>query len=135
MTDPQPLQTQASLLATAQQRQEQREAGIRANAFKQGREAERAEQAIERAKLTANHEGQLKGMAEAHKQDIARAVKEHRRGSLWFGIAIGAAAASVFVSVGFLTVVDRAMTTAFDRAQEIAAASTLVGAATQRRDE
>jgi hypothetical protein len=69
------------------------------------------------------------------REEHARSIKAHEKGSTWFGIAIGAAIGAIFASGGYLMVVDRAMQSAFDRAQEISAASTLVGAATQRRDE
>lgn len=128
------LDAQVQRLAAIRQKQQDRENGIRAQAIKQGRELERAETATELAKLEANHAGQIEGMEKAQKQEIARAVKAHERGSFWFGAIMGAAGAAIFVSAGYLLVVDKAMNQAFNRAQEIAAASTLVGAATQRRD-
>lgn len=121
------LDAQAQRLAAIKQKQQDRENGIRAQAAKKAREEERA-------LLEANHAGQLQGMAKAHAQEMERAVRTHRGAARAMGAIYGACLAAVLVSLGFLTVVDRAMTTAFDRAQEIAAASTLVGAATQRRD-
>lgn len=124
----------AQRLADLRKRQQDRENGIRAQAAKKAREEERALWEPKLSALEANHAGQIEGMEKAQKQEIARAVKAHERGSFWFGAIMGAAGAAIFVSAGYLLVVDKAMNQAFNRAQEIAAASTLVGAATQRRD-
>lgn len=129
------LDAQAQRLAAIKQKQQDRENGIRAQAAKKAREEERALWEPKLSALEANHAGQLQGMAKAHAQEMERAVRTHRGAARAMGAIYGACLAAVLVSLGFLTVVDRAMQQAFDRAQEIAAASTLVGAATQRRDE
>lgn len=63
-------------------------------------------------------------------REEAKAIK----GGFWRGMSVGAAMGAAFAALLSMLVVGEAMQTAFDRAQEIAAASTLVGAATQRQN-
>ena len=128
-------QTPAAAQEAARLRLKQREDALKANAIKQGRALERAELTKEIEALKLEHEAMLRGIKDAQADEIARTVRPHEKASFWLGGILGVAAGAIFASAGYLLVVDKAMQQAFDRAQEISAASTLVGAATQRQAE
>lgn len=102
MTDATPLQTQADRLAEARKKQEQREQGIRAQAIKQGREAERNDilkalgvQRIEDASTSA----QLRAERDARPtrdEELKHGRHRFYQGGL-LGVCIGAMLASALI--------------------------------------
>ena len=117
MSEPQPLNAQADRLAAAKAAQSAREAGIKANAVKQGRELERTALTIERHKLEAAHEADLQATKAAHLEEIARLderwsreEQKHGSGKFWSGMATGSfvslAVVSLVLTVVFLTVMN-----------------------------
>ena len=70
--DATPIQTMEARRAEAMRTVKAREDGIRGNAFKQGRAAERAEQEVAISRLFATHQGEIQGISAAHVDEIAR---------------------------------------------------------------
>lgn len=121
MTEATPLQTQADRLAAAKAAQAAREAGIRAQAIKQGRELERAETALERAKLEAQHAGELQGVKQAHQEELTRHDErwkreeaKHGSGKFWSGWATGSFVTLAVVSVVLCSIFLVVMNASFD---------------------
>ena len=140
---PTPISQRNETLLAAKRAQEQREQGIRANGIKQGRELERKEiqeragvSMIEELSMLAQVRLEHDASDRANELRWMREEQKAMRGARWagafWGVIIGLCAGITVSSVGFMTVVDRAMQTAFDRASEFGSAQAMLGAAVQR---
>jgi hypothetical protein len=125
VTEATPLQTQADRLAAAKAAQAAREAGIRAQAIKQGRELERADTAIERAKLEAQHAGELQGVKQAHQEELTRHdahAERLRRAHGWAMFFNGGltctSVAGAIIAIGLAWYTQAIMVPTFDAARE-----------------
>jgi hypothetical protein len=123
LTEPQPLNAQADRLAAAKAAQSAREAGIKANAVKQGRELERTSQALERHKLEAAHEADINATKAAHLEEIARLDErwsreeaKHGSGKFWSGMFTGAMCAAAVAAIGTAMVVNMVIGPTYDAA-------------------
>lgn len=121
MSDATALNTQADRLAAAKAAQAAREAGIRAQAIKQGRELERAESALERAKLEGQHAGEIQGLKQAHLDELARHDErwkreeaKHGSGKFWSGVSVGSFVTLAVVSVVLCVIFIVVMNASFD---------------------
>lgn len=125
MTEPSALNTQADRLAAAKAAQNAREAGIRAQAVKQGRELERAEMAVKAAQLEAQHAGELKGVTKAHTEEIARLDErwsreeaKHGGARFWSGMFTGAMCAGAIAAIGTAILVQMTLVPTFEAARQ-----------------
>jgi hypothetical protein len=125
LSEPQPLNAQADRLAAAKAAQSAREAGIKANAVKQGRELERTALTIERHKLEAAHEADLQATKAAHLEEIARLderwsreEQKHGSGKFWSGVTVGGAIVGALVAVGTSIVINMTLIPTFEAARE-----------------
>lgn len=95
MSEPTALDTQADRLAQARAKQQQREAGIRAQAFGEGRKAERADILKAAGAQTLEDLSMLAALKEQHATEFDKAIRLHdkaaRRDGLMWGIIIGSA--------------------------------------------
>lgn len=125
MTEPTALNAPADRLAAAKAAQAAREAGIKANAVKQGRELERTAQALERHKLEAAHEGIVAGIKQAHTDELSRHdahAERLRRAHGWAMFFNGGltftAVAGAIVAIGLAWYTQAIMVPTFDAARE-----------------
>jgi hypothetical protein len=123
LSEPSALNTQADRLAAAKAAQSAREAGIRAQAIKQGRELERAELAIQAIKVSAEHAGIVAGINQAHTEEIARLDErwsreeaKHGSGKFWSGMFTGAMCAAAVAAIGTAMVVNMVIGPTYDAA-------------------
>ena len=140
MTEPTALQNQADRLAAAKAAQAQREAGIRAQAIKQGRELERAETAIERAQIEARYQGEIEGVKQAHQEELTRHDErwkreeaKHGSGKFWSGMATGLFVAGALVAIGGVFAVNAIIGPTFDAASRARFDAQVVSTLTQER--
>lgn len=140
MTEPTALQNQADRLAAAKAAQAAREAGIRAQAIKQGRELERAETAIERAQIEARYQGEIEGVKQAHQEELTRHDErwkreeaKHGSGKFWSGMATGLFVAGALVAIGGVFAVNAIIGPTFDAASRARFDAQVVSTLTQER--
>ena len=125
MTEPTALNAPVDRLAAAKAAQAAREAGIKANAVKQGIEQERKRQEIERAVAEATHQGVIAGMKDAQKDELSRHdahAERLRRAHGWAMFFNGGltftAVAGAIVAIGLAWYTQAIMVPTFDAARE-----------------
>ncbi len=123
--DATPIQTMEARRAEAMRTVKAREDGIRGNAFKQGRAAERAEQEVAISRLFATHQGEIQGISAAHVDEIARLderwareEQKHGAGKFWSGVSTGVMAMLAIGSVVAAVYTTQVMNASFDAARE-----------------
>lgn len=125
MTDATPVQTMEARRAEAIRTVKAREDGIRANAFKQGRAAERAEQEVAISRLFATHQGEIQGISAAHVDEIARLderwareERKHAIGNRWRGRFEAAVVVGGLSMIGLALYTNSIIRPTFDAARE-----------------
>ena len=140
LTEPTALNAPADRLAAAKAAQAAREAGIKANAVKQGIEQERKRQEIERAAAEATHQSELNATKAAHLEELARQDQrwqreeaKHGSGKFWSGMATGLFVAGALVATGGVIAVNAIIGPTFDAAARARFDNQVVSTLTQER--
>lgn len=100
MSEPSALHTQADRLAEAKQRQAQREAGIRAQAFGEGRKAERNDILKAAGARTLEDLSMLEKVKDAAKQEHAGHLRTNAKANYHQGLTHGLVAAVLMLAAG-----------------------------------